>query len=144
MLNILLDIDGVLITIPSWKQTENLEDGFPDFNATAIACLNQILEHTKGNIILTTSHKSRFSNNEWLDIFKKRGVNIDLIDKLPPNILRLRRKDEILNWLHKNPDADYIIIDDDKSLNEMSNFILTLPMIGLTQDDVDTIKRLII
>lgn len=142
MLTLLLDIDGVLITTPGWRQTENLEDGFPDFNVTAIACLNQILEHTKGSIVLTTSHKSRFDNDKWLEIFKDRGVNIDSIDKLPPNILRLRRKDEILNWIHKNPDADYIIIDDDKSLNKMSNFVLTSSLKGLTDEETNNVINL--
>src|SRR5690348_3901438 len=110
---LLLDIDGVLITVPGWKKTDNLEDGFPDFNPTAVIYLNTILEHTKSYIVLTTSHKSRFNNDEWLAIFKARGVNIDTIDKLSGNYLRLTKKTEILRWINNNKDKKYVIIDDD-------------------------------
>lgn len=139
---ILLDLDGVMIITPSWKQTDNLDDGFPDFNPIAVASLNKILEHTKGKIILTTSHKSRFDIDKWLEIFKRRGVIIDSIDKLEPNIIRLRRREEILRWLNDNPEADYVIIDDDKSLNEMSNFVLTLSYRGLTYEETNNVINL--
>lgn len=34
-MTILLDIDGVLVTTPSWKSTEQLSDGFMKFNENA-------------------------------------------------------------------------------------------------------------
>jgi hypothetical protein len=61
-----------------------------------------------------------------------------LIKKLPKNTENLNRKDEILNWYFTNKIEDnFIIIDDDKSLNLLPEFlkeklILTSATVGLT------------
>ncbi len=144
MMYLLLDIDGVLEITPSWKPTVDLDDGFPDFNPIAVQSLNKILNHTKGRIVLTTSHRLRFSNDKWVSIFKKRGVNIDVIYRLADNQNNLSRKEEILNWVHENPDVEnYVIIDDDKTLNDdLSNFVMTFPLIGLTEVEADNVIRI--
>jgi hypothetical protein len=79
--------------------------------------------------------------NEWINIFNRRNINVKNIDKLPRNIHLLNRKDEILNWYNSNPGIqvrkDFIILDDDKSLNALPIFlkerlVLTNSMVGLT------------
>ena len=142
MFILLLDLDGVLEITPSWKSTIDLDDGFPDFNPTAVQSLNKILDHIDCRIVLTASHRSRFSDNKWVNIFKRRGVNIDIIYKLEDNKDNLTRKEEVLNWINENPDVDYVIIDDDKTLNDdLNNFVMTLPMIGLTEVEADSVIR---
>lgn len=53
----------------------------------------------------------------------------------------MSRKEEILNWQLKNKSVnDYVILDDDKSLNGLPSkikkkLVLTSPMVGLTNDD---------
>ena len=40
---LLLDIDGVLITTPPWKQDVIHNDGYSEFNETNVANLNKLL-----------------------------------------------------------------------------------------------------
>ena len=140
-----LDIDGVMVPAKGWKSPEFLNDGFPAFSIKATSTLQRLISDNV-TIILTTSHKSKFSIDEWKSIFKNRGINIEKIKSLPENFNNLSRKDEIINWFSdNNVDEDFVIIDDDKSLNELPNFlkenlVQTSPYIGLTEEHVEAIK----
>ena len=140
IMRILLDIDGVMVPVSSWKPAELLNDGFSRFSNRAVANLQKIISETGASIVLTTSHKGNFSLAEWGRIFNARGI-CSRIERLDYNSTNLSRKEEILIWLnvHKNED-DFVIIDDDKSLNALptqikNKLILTSPMIGLTETD---------
>ena len=144
---ILLDIDGVMLPLKSWKIPDFLEDGFMKFDNKAIFTLNILLEKTKAKIALTSSHKSNYSNIEWINLFKNRGINA-IIETLPNNINNLSRKDEIIHYLNDNNIDDYIIIDDDPQLNSLPNNIkqrlfLTSPLIGLTEDFINKILKIL-
>lgn len=148
---ILLDIDGVMVPANSWRKPEILSDGFFAFSEKSIKSLNLILDYKKSDIILTTSHKYRFSLNEWLDIFNQRNISINKISRLPENNESLNRREEILKWLENNNlSENYLILDDDKSLNSLpqkikDNLVLTDSMIGLNsekaEDAIDKIDR---
>lgn len=136
---IFLDIDGVMVPAKSWKRPELMDDNFPAFSFRAVAALTFLLRRG-ATILLTTSHKSSFSIDEWKSIFAKRGLPFHTIQLLPPNTFCISRKDEILQWFSANaiPD-DFIIIDDDTSLNDLPGFlknklVLTSPYIGLTDE----------
>ncbi len=136
---ILLDIDGVMVTTPSWKKVEILNDQFSSFNERAVINLQKIISETNASIVLTTSHKSRFTIHEWKNIFNRRGVTVDSLYCLDNNVNYLSRKDEILNWLGKGITESFVIIDDDKSLNDLPNKIknkcvITSSMIGLNDE----------
>ncbi len=137
---IFLDIDGVMVPAKSWQRPEILEDGFAAFSSKAVLVLNELLsQNTEAVIMLTTSHKSRFSHSEWKDIFQRRGLNVNQLKSLVENSDFLSRKEEILNWFNtKGIYEDFIIIDDDKSLNELPKFfkdrlILTSSLVGLNE-----------
>jgi hypothetical protein len=140
-----LDIDGVMVPAKGWKSPEFLNDGFPAFSSKAIITLQNLISN-EDTILLTTSHKAKFSIEEWKNIFKNRGINIENIRALPENLNNLSRKDEIVNWFNVNSiDEDFVIIDDDKSLNELPDFIKenlvqTSPYIGLTEEHCEAIK----
>ncbi len=95
--------------------------------------------------MLTTSHKSNFSIEEWKNIFKNRGIKIKKLKALPENTNNISRKDEIVNWFNfNNVGEDFVIIDDDKFLNDLSTFlkgnlIQTSPYIGLTEEHSEAI-----
>lgn len=137
---ILLDIDGVMVITPPWKKVEILDDGFSEFMQKAVNNLQKIISKTNASIVLTTSHKSRFTNEQWVAIFKKRGVNIDSVDCLEDNTLHLSRKDEILNWFSTKSITDpFVIIDDDKSLNDLPDYfknkcVITSSLIGFNDE----------
>jgi len=145
---ILLDIDGVMVPAKSWKNPELLNDGFPAFDSKAVSVLQNLISEDT-TIVLTTSHKSRFTSDEWRKIFLKRGLTINKIKSLEDNVKHLNRKDEVLNWFRlNNVHEDFIIIDDDKSLNDLpafykSRLILTSPLIGLTNSHLDEIHSVI-
>jgi hypothetical protein len=137
---IFLDFDGVMVPAKSWQRPEILEDGFAAFSSKAVLVLNELLsQNTEAVIMLTTSHKSRFSHSEWKDIFQRRGLNVNQLKSLVENSDFLSRKEEILNWFNtKGIYEDFIIIDDDKSLNELPKFfkdrlILTSSLVGLNE-----------
>jgi hypothetical protein len=140
---ILLDIDGVMVRANSWKRPELLNDGFPAFSSGATKALQYLISETSADILLTTSHKSKYSLQEWKNIFDVRGIKINNITALPENIKNLNRREEIMNWVNTqiNP-LEYIIIDDDKSLNALPEFVKlnllqTSSSIGLTQYLID-------
>lgn len=133
-----LDIDGVMVPANSWRKPEILEDGFPDFSPNAVRSLERIISQSCANIVLTTSHKYKYTLKEWDSIFKRRNINVNKIARLPKNINHLNRKDELIQWFTaKHLKDNFIIIDDDKSLNGLPEYlkdklIQTSGSVGLT------------
>lgn len=139
---ILLDIDGVMVPASGWKAPELLDDGFPDFSAKATKALNKIIAATNAAIVLTSSHKSRYSDELWKQMFAKRGIAA-VISKLDSaNELR-GRKTEILHWFNScKQQQSFVIIDDDKSLNDLplhlkNRLLLTSSLISLNHELAD-------
>ena len=137
---IFLDIDGVMAPAKSWQRPDILEDGFVDFSSKAVSVLQDVLaQNADTTIILTTSHKSRFSLSQWKIIFERRGLKVNKLESLNDNNDFQSRKVEILNWFESNDiHEDFIIIDDDKSLNDLPKFykdrlILTSSLVGLNE-----------
>lgn len=136
---IFLDIDGVMVIAKNWKIPDMLDDGFPVFSPAATVALNKIISEDT-EVILTSARKVNYLLQEWKEIFKKRGINLRKVNRLEDNIEYLNRKDEVMRWFESNPaPKDFIIIDDDKSLNSLPSFlkeklILTSSLIGLTEE----------
>lgn len=143
-----LDIDGVMVPAKGWKSPEFLSDGFPAFSSKATITLQSLISE-EVTVMLTTSHKSRFSIGEWKNIFKNRGINIEKIKSLAENSNNLSRKEEIVRWFNSNHvNENFVIIDDDKSLNELPDFlkkhwIQTSPFVGLTEEHSEAIKSIL-
>ena len=140
---VFLDIDGVMVPAKSWKNPEILDDGFAVFSPKAVNALKKIIRETQAGLVLTTSHKSRYSLPDWVEIFAKRGIVISNLTKLSESLSQLSRKQELLNALNgTNVDRNFIIIDDDLSLNDLpqnlkERLILTNGMVGLTDQLAD-------
>jgi len=145
---LLLDIDGVMVPANSWRRPEILEDGFVEFSPKAIEALNKILKEHVFEIVLTTSHKFKYTLADWREIFNKRGVNVSTVKRLNDNTNNLNKKNEIINWFNTKADLDnFIILDDDKSLNDLpalikSRLVQTSASVGLTQDIADEVIAL--
>jgi hypothetical protein len=142
-----LDIDGVMVPAKGWKRPELLIDGFPAFSGKAVNALQNLISEDT-TIMLTTSHKSNYSIEEWKDIFTKRGLNVRKIELLEKNTDNLDRKNEIEKWFHLyKGHEDFIIIDDDKSLNSLPEYlkrhlVLTSPMVGLTAENLEKVSKI--
>lgn len=145
---IFLDIDGVMVPAKGWETHELLDDGFPAFSKSATKILQQFISEDV-TILLTTSHKSRFSDDEWCTIFKNRDIDVTAIHSLPANHKNVSRKEEILTWFKQNKlDAKYVIIDDDSSLQDLptsikSKLVQTSPYVGLTEEHVELIHSIL-
>lgn len=143
-----LDIDGVMVPAKGWKSPELLNDGFPAFSSKATRALQNLISDDV-TVMLTTSHKSNYSIEEWKNIFKNRGINIEKLKSLPENFNNRSRNDEIVDWFNiNNVNEDFVIIDDDKCLNELpdflkNNLILTSPYIGLMEEHLETINSIL-
>ncbi len=128
-----------MVTTPSWKKIEFLDDELSKFNERAVNNLLKIISETGASIVLTTSHKFSFTLTEWKNIFNKRGIEINSLERLENNLQNLSRKDEILNWFNKGVSQSFVIIDDDKSLNDLpynikSKCVITSSLIGLDDE----------
>lgn len=145
---IFLDIDGVMVPAKGWKSPELLNDGFPAFSSKAVRVIQSLIT-VDTIVVLTTSHKSRFTIEEWKRIFKNRGLQLNKLKSLEENTNFLSRKDEILNWFNlNNIHEEFIIIDDDKSLNDLpvyikKNLIQTSALVGLTDVHLDEINTVL-
>lgn len=149
---ILLDIDGVLVTTPSWKSAELLADGFLKFNEKASRNLARIIEETKADIVLTTTHRISYSIEEWKILLNARGIYPDSISKLN-NITTLSgmvsRAIEIKEWIdHYTYNEKFVVIDDDLSINDLPGSIkekcvLTKPLIGLDEEATQKVLNIL-
>ncbi|HMG08229.1 MAG TPA: HAD domain-containing protein, partial [Mucilaginibacter sp.] len=101
---ILLDIDGVLVTEPSWKKVETDPDGFMLFNKRSAENLAFILSETNAAVVLTTTHRISFNLDKWIEIFASRGLNIHTISKINDKQVLAEMSDrgtEIKEWVDK-------------------------------------------
>ena len=138
-MKIFLDIDGVMVHGNPHKSVELENDGFYKFNSIAVEILTSVIYKTKDELILSTSHRFRFNLMQWKEIFRSRGIatkSLSIVDSPLQN--RWSRKTEILNWIieHNLDSEDIVIIDDDKSLNELPSYlkqrlVLTNSFVGL-------------
>jgi len=147
---IFLDIDGVMAPAKSWQRPDILEDGFVDFSPKAVRVIQDLIsQNADTTIILTTSHKSRFSLSQWKIIFERRDLNVNKLESLNDNTNFQSRKVEILNWFDSNDiHEDFIIIDDDKSLNDLpkiykDRLILTSSLVGLNESHWADIQNIV-
>lgn len=119
-----------------YRTVDMEDDGFYRFKSEAVSAINTI---QNAEIILSTSHRRRYSVTEWTRLFTRRGVHfieISIIDS--DYSIHLSRKDEIEIWIetHHLDYNDLIIIDDDKSLYNLKSplkerVVLTEPYVGL-------------
>jgi len=150
-MKIFLDIDGVMVHGNPHKSVELENDGFYKFNTSAVEILKSIIYKTKDELILSTTHRFRFNVSQWKEIFKRRGIlakKLSIVDLPLEN--NWTRKMEIQYWISKHNFStdDLVIIDDDKSLNDLpadlkQRLVLTNSYVGLNDvtDLSNTINR---
>jgi hypothetical protein len=138
---ILLDFDGVMIPSKPWNPVNLMSDGFYEFSTSAIYNLNQIVKETGAEIILITSHKTSYTNSEWIRIFETRDI-LGNVSRLDDDLIHSKRLNEVLNWCELNKSDKFVILDDDKSLNDLpttikNHLVLCDSGIGLTIEKVE-------
>ncbi|MBK8672891.1 MAG: hypothetical protein IPN93_07865 [Bacteroidetes bacterium] len=151
-MTILLDIDGVLETTPIWRQAEIHSDGFMKMNEKALENLSILYKRTNASIVLTTTHRINYDETEWKIIFKNRGLIFDTISKLndKTKISHLAdRGTEIKEWVERiGKNINYVILDDDKSINALpenikDRWVSTNPLIGFDKESLEKALRIL-
>ena len=149
---IFLDIDGVLATDTQYfmnstkfrkknEWAEELRVPYP-FDKGCVRILNEILESTNAEIVLSSSWKTMFRLEELDIIFKKNGVVKSPITTTSnvyasANNITMNRAVEIEDYLMKNKVDKYVVIDDlpvgeyMKLTNDDDKFVLTNDAEGL-------------
>jgi hypothetical protein len=118
ILVLILDLDGVLITVPLWKSDEIHEDGYSVFNTKAVNHLNFLLTRFDCSIWLSSSRRKVKTIEEFNTIFINRGIIQKLSGYLPVSFPPASRKDDLISFIDSNQITKFLIIDDDKSLFE--------------------------
>lgn len=125
-MKILLDFDGVMVTTPTWQTVEQLEDGFMAFDEHCIDNLAKVLSMTSADIVLTTTHRIHYNEKQWRQILYHRGIitnNVSKVNDASTFADLLIRCREVLEWVAANPNENFVIIDDDKSLRDLPDDI---------------------
>lgn len=146
-----LDIDGVMVSGNSLKPVITDVDGFYKFEDDAVNSLNAVLK-SDDEIILSTSHRFSYTIEDWKKILKRRGItetNVSMVEVVMDVIAGSARCSEIMFWVHRCRFEydDVVIIDDDKSLNDLpkglkERLVLTDSFFGLqtSSEITDIIK----
>lgn len=116
---LILDLDGVLITTPMWKADEIDSDGYSKFNEDCVTNLNKFLSDYDFEIWLSSTRRTVKSLVEFNQIFENRNIKRPISGLLPKYPECKSRKDEIARFIKESRISDFLIIDDDKSLNEL-------------------------
>ncbi|MEP0597811.1 HAD domain-containing protein [Nonlabens ulvanivorans] len=120
---LILDLDGVLITNPSWKADRIDSDGYSEFNKSCVENLNRLLTLVEFDIWLSSTRRTVKTLTEFNLIFKNRGIKKEIIGFLPEYANCINRKEEILKFIAEFKVSNFLIIDDDKSLNGLESEI---------------------
>lgn len=145
---IFLDIDGVMVPAKSWESPPLLSDGFPNFSSQAVRVLSQLIT-AETKLVLTTSHKGRFTLGEWKAIFQRRGLAFQHIATLDVGRPCKNRLEELTQWFNTNdPVESYVILDDDKSLHALpfehkNHLVMTDSIIGLNESHLESIDAVL-
>lgn len=117
MITLILDLDGVLITTPLWKADEIDSDGYSKFNKNCVTNLNKFLSKWEFEIWLSSTRRTVKTLTEFNQIFRNRNIKTQISGFLPEYNDCKTRKDEILRFIEEHKISNFLIIDDDKSLN---------------------------
>ena len=115
-----LDLDGVLITTPQWKQDELDADGYSKFDSKCVNHLNTLLGQQTFEIVLSSTGRRTKNIAVFNRIFSFRGI-AKFIDRFLPEYDPIKsRSDELSKFIGDASFEEFIILDDDKSLNGAS------------------------
>jgi len=120
---LILDLDGVLITNPSWKADQIDSDGYSEFNESCVENLNRLLTLAEFDIWLSSTRRTVKNLTEFNLIFKNRGIKKEIVGFLPEYTDCRNRKEEVLKFIAEFKVSDFLIVDDDKSLNGLESGI---------------------
>lgn len=145
---LILDIDGVLITTPSWKADEMDSDGYSKFNNDCVKNLNELLTYEDYDIWLSSTRRTVKTLDEFNLIFAHRKIKKSITGFLPDYKECKNRKEEVERFISESEIKEFLIIDDDKSLNGIleeykERLVMTELIKGFDSEKLRFAKKLI-
>lgn len=139
---LILDLDGVIITTSPWRADEIAADGYSEFNAKCVQNLNSLLQEYEFEIWLSSTRRMVKTIDEFNIIFQNRNVANTISGFLPVYAECNSRKEEVEKFVLDNELTDYLILDDDKSLNSLlpnmkQNLVSTELLQGFTTERLE-------
>lgn len=160
---IFLDIDGV-VNSNKWfdsdifkEKTKDMSDAtlmlvaqHAHIDPEAVQLLNQLVDRSDAEVVLSSTWRIVFSPDEMTDILQKQGATFSIIDKTP--VLygklseRIPRGKEIAQYISKvavKPES-FVILDDKNDMANLKKFlVLTDEKFGITIDDVEKALKIL-
>lgn len=153
-----LDHDGVICLCKQWgkrksKKSKKRGEIFDPFCPKAIKVLNDIIEKTNCEIVVSSDWRKHCSLLKMKEVYFERGIikkpisYTEIFSDMDDDILdetkeykdmyqidaRVREK-EILHWLGSNPETTSWVAVDDLPMNKLKNFVHTIrPHEGIKQ-----------
>jgi hypothetical protein len=135
-----LDHDGVICLQDEWggrfaRYREGLDSAFDDFNLKAIKVLNEIIEATNCEIVISSDWRHHCTLEQMQELYRARGIKkspISVTEYIPCSAVHLEsaRIDEILQWLSKTKSVTSWCAVDDMDLSNGTSLFTEKP-IGL-------------
>lgn len=120
-MTLFLDIDGVLVPSLPFRVPLLGDDGFYIFSPQSVRKLIELIAlHGVSEIVLTTSHRFRYTIAEWFEIFMVRGIDLSSITLLIMGEY-VDRSAAITLCVEGLGGCSYLIIDDDMQLGKLSD-----------------------
>lgn len=141
---IFLDFDGVLNPGKHaarlhklWKQgkAKSRDEYGQLFNEHCVFLAEVLVDTTEAKVVISSTWRKRLSLEQLRDMFKVRGITIDIYDVTPS--LNTIRGEEIECWLLEHDEVEsYVIIDDNSDMlpEQKPHFIQCSSKTGLTLD----------
>jgi len=135
-----LDHDGVICLSQQWgtrfdKDTDTIDSAFDDFDPGAIEVLNQIIEETDCEIVVSSDWRHHCELWQMQQLYLERGIKkgpIDFTNWVPSSAqcLEIARMEEIRQWLWLESNrgwTSWCAVDDMDLGGEfgLSNFVRT-------------------
>lgn len=127
---VFLDIDGVLNSQTYYEsrryKEKTMDQGrfeydLEEIDGNTILYLNDLIEKTKADIVISSTWRSRYSVEEFQKFFECKGFKGKVIGKTPRLGSDCVRGNEILKWIKDNEKdyhaySNYVIFDDDSDM----------------------------
>ena len=91
-----------------------------DFNPTCVANLNELLERGDFDIWLSSSRRFSKEVAQWSVVFDNRGIAQPVVGVLPEYPDCANRAEEIERFVVHDAGKAFLVIDDDKSLDDLA------------------------
>jgi hypothetical protein len=135
-----LDHDGVICLQDEWggrfaRYREGLDSAFDDFNLDAIKVLNEIIEATDCEIVVSSDWRHHCTLEQMQELYRVRGIKkspISVTEYIPCSAVHLEsaRIDEISRWISDHAEVTNWCAVDDMDLSKGTSLFNEQP-IGL-------------